>query len=64
MDVYHDPRRKRPSVTGIVASINQDFTKYYSRVIFQNRHQETVNSMLPILAESLQAFAQVFCPEL
>ncbi|CAL8111645.1 unnamed protein product [Orchesella dallaii] len=55
-DVYHDPKRKSQSVTALVASLNNTHTKYYSRVIFQHQHQETVNSMFPILKEMLRAY--------
>ncbi|ODN06661.1 Protein argonaute-3 [Orchesella cincta] len=57
MDVYHDPKQKRPSVTALVASLNNTHTKYYSRVIFQETHQETVNSMFPILMDLMRVYA-------
>lgn len=56
MDVYHDPRRKNPSVTAVVATINLTYTKYYTRVIFQAPSQENISSLRPILIEALQTF--------
>jgi aubergine-like protein len=56
MDVYHDPKRKSSSVTGLVASMNRDQTKYFSRVSYQIPGQETVDSVRQMFREALIAF--------
>lgn len=58
MDVYHDPRRRNPSVTAVVASINPSYTKYYTRVIFQTAQQENISSLRPLLIEALTSFCE------
>jgi len=59
MDVYHDPKKRNRSVCALVASLNPTHTKYYSRVMFQQAHQESVDSLKPIFIEALQSFLQV-----
>lgn len=59
MDVYHDPSRKNKSVTAVVASLNRCYTKYYTRVIFQQTQQETISSLRSVLTEALQTFYEV-----
>jgi hypothetical protein len=62
MDVYHDPSRRNPSVTGVVATINPTYTKYYSRVIFQSSQQESIASLRPIVADCMTEFFNVSYP--
>ncbi|XP_053125966.1 piwi-like protein 2 isoform X2 [Hemicordylus capensis] len=59
MDVYHDPSRGKRSVLGFVASVNQNLTKWYSRVVFQMPHQEIVDSLKVCLVSALQKFHEV-----
>jgi len=59
MDVYHDPARKNPSVTGVVATISLTYTKYYSRVIFQSPQQESVASLRPVIIDCMKEFFKV-----
>ena len=37
IDTFHDPMRKGASVGGLVASVNQGFTKWYSKACYQVR---------------------------
>lgn len=44
VDTYHETEfAKANSVSGFVASINATFTKWYSKVIIQNRREGNVN---------------------
>ncbi|RWS20791.1 piwi-like protein 2, partial [Leptotrombidium deliense] len=45
MDVYHDPMIKEKSVIGMVASMNQGATKWFTRVYNQGKHQEVASTL-------------------
>lgn len=59
VDVWHDPKQKRPSVTALVASLNDIHTKYFSKVVQQPVHQETMASLRPLFFEALTEFCKV-----
>ncbi len=59
MDVYHDPKGKSPSVTALVASINRFQTKYFSRIVRQPVHQETMDALRGVFGDALQEFHNV-----
>ncbi|KAK3581959.1 hypothetical protein CHS0354_023428 [Potamilus streckersoni] len=59
MDVFHDSTAEGRSVAGIVSSLNPKLTKYYSRVIFQNRRQELVHDLATPLIDTLQKYHEV-----
>ena len=45
IDCYHDSGTKGRSVGGVVASMNQALTRYYSRCTFQMNHTELMNAL-------------------
>ncbi|PAA47190.1 hypothetical protein BOX15_Mlig015023g3 [Macrostomum lignano] len=53
IDVYHEDKLRSRSVTGVVASVDQSCTRWYSRVAFQRRGEEILNSMRVILHSQL-----------
>lgn len=46
IDTYHDSAKKARSAVGFIASMNKNLTRYYSRVTFQETHQELVDKVL------------------
>lgn len=65
IDVCHDtsPSARvgggRQSVAGFCASMNQSFTKYYSRVSFQRTGQELVDGLKVCMTEALRSFFEI-----
>ena len=45
IDSYHDSAQKGRSVGGVIASMNQALTRYYSRCIFQSKMQELLDGL-------------------
>jgi len=45
IDVCHDTLKGKRSVCGFTASLNEHFTKYYSRVTFQDSKQEVIDGL-------------------
>jgi len=45
IDVCHDTTKGRRSVCGFTASLNETFTRYYSRVTFQEARQEVIDGL-------------------
>jgi len=67
IDVCHDTssRSARQSVAGFCATMNANFTKYYSRVTFQGQGQELVDGLKLCLTDSLKKFFELnrFLPD-
>jgi aubergine-like protein len=64
IDVCHDTSGARggggrQSVAGFCASMNGNFTKYYSRVSFQRTGQELVDGLKLCMTEALRAFFEL-----
>lgn len=59
IDVYHDVRKVFPSVVGLIASMNNSCTKYFSKVCIQRIHQEITDNMQPLFSEALESYAEV-----
>jgi len=59
MDVYHDSLQKGTSVCGFIASTNDNFTKYYSRVIFQRSGQELADGLRPCFTDALHKYYEI-----
>ncbi len=59
IDVCHDTasRKAKASVAGFCATLNPEFTKYYSRVTFQSAGQELVDGLKMCLTDALKAYA-------
>lgn len=45
IDVFHDKSRKSGSIAGIVASINDSLSRYYSNVAIQKQGQEIIDAL-------------------
>uniref|UniRef100_A0A2A4IUY8 Piwi domain-containing protein n=1 Tax=Heliothis virescens TaxID=7102 RepID=A0A2A4IUY8_HELVI len=59
IDSHHDASRKKQSVCAFVASYNQSMTHWYSRVVFQSKGQEIVDSLKDCLVDSLKHYIKV-----
>ena len=53
IDVYHDKSRKSGSVAGVVASINDPMTRYYSTVAIQRQGQEITDALTVSFMDAL-----------
>ncbi|KAI3378195.1 hypothetical protein SNEBB_004664 [Seison nebaliae] len=59
MDVYHHgPGMKKPSVAGIVSSLNPRFTEWYSQVAFQPPKTEIVDELKKCGRKALEMYMQ------
>ncbi|XP_055590596.1 protein argonaute-3 [Uranotaenia lowii] len=61
IDTYHDPRQKSSSVSALVASLNGDYTRWYSRACIQNKKEEFMNGLCASLEKSLKAYQTMNC---
>ena len=56
IDCYHDSGSKGRSVGGVIASMNQNLTQYYSRCTFQHNHGELMNQLKVCMTGALKEF--------
>lgn len=56
IDTYHEVAKKSKSVSAFVASLNQGYTRWYSKAIIQNRNEELVHGLVVSLQKSLEAY--------
>nr|KAG5694355.1 hypothetical protein BaRGS_002209 [Batillaria attramentaria]KAG5702279.1 hypothetical protein BaRGS_002946 [Batillaria attramentaria] len=56
IDTYHDSSKKGRSCGGVVASVNQDCTRYFSTVTFQMSHSELQDGLVVAMHPCLQAY--------
>ncbi|KAH8034243.1 hypothetical protein HPB51_021956 [Rhipicephalus microplus] len=59
VDVYHDVTRGRQSVLGLVASMNRNMTRWFSKCAFQDPGKELVNCLKVALLEALVKYYEV-----
>jgi len=59
MDVCHDPKKKLPSVAALVASMNNECTRFVSKVIIQRVHQEQADTLRPAFEDLCESFVAV-----
>ncbi|BFZ03166.1 hypothetical protein BsWGS_06204 [Bradybaena similaris] len=59
IDTYHDSAKSRQSIGGFVASMNQDCTRWYSRVCFQRPGQELAHGLHICLTNALKKYHSV-----
>jgi aubergine-like protein len=59
IDVYHDSLNKGTSVAGFIASVNDEMTKYYSRVVFQRSSQELIDGLKQCFSDSLRKYHEL-----
>ncbi|XP_046559918.1 piwi-like protein Ago3 [Haliotis rubra] len=58
IDTYPDMSMRNWSVCGVVCSMNTICTRFYSRVIFYESHDELINRLMPICREGLRKYQQ------
>lgn len=60
IDIAHDPRKKQPSILGLVASLNNQCTRYLSLTRTMKKGQEERSDILTsAFEEALETFAKV-----
>eukprot|EP00795_Rhopilema_esculentum_P012740 gene12740-3467_t len=59
IDVYHDGGKGGRSIGGFVASTNKTFTRWYSRVCFQQPGQELIDGLKVCFTASLRKYHEV-----
>ena len=60
IDSYHDSSKKGRSVGGVIASMNQALTRYYSRCTFQTSMQELLDG-LKVCIKGLACMLSFYC---
>ncbi len=65
IDVYHKIEKKYKSIAGFVSSLNQDHTRWYSRICFQMVGQELADTLKVAFMQSIKKYQQAngFLPE-
>jgi aubergine-like protein len=65
IDVYHKTEKKYKSIVGFVSSLNNDQTRWYSKVCFQMVGQELTDTLKPAFESAIQRYQEVngFMPE-
>lgn len=59
IDVYHDKTRKSGSVAGVVASLNDSLSRYFSRAVFQGEGQEIMDALKTAFVDCLIKYWEV-----
>ncbi|KAF4533261.1 Argonaute-3 [Ephemera danica] len=59
IDVYHDTKNRSRSVVGVVSSLNQNLTHYFSQVIYQDPKQELIDGLRHCFIESIRHYFNV-----
>ncbi|XP_061189698.1 piwi-like protein 1 isoform X1 [Saccostrea echinata] len=59
IDSYHDSSKKGRSVGGVIASMNQALTRYYSRCTFQHSMQELMDGLKVCMKGALEKYHEV-----
>ena len=59
IDCFHDTTTKGGSVAGFVASLNQTFTRWFSKVCFQGHAQELVDGLKTCFISALKCYYDV-----
>lgn len=59
IDVYHEKNRKSGSIAGIVTSLNDSLSRYYSNVAIQRQGQEIVDALKVAFMEALIKYYEV-----
>lgn len=59
IDVYHDASQRGRSVVAIVASIDVQVTRWYSRVYFQDVNEEVINILQKGMVDCLKKYQEV-----
>jgi hypothetical protein len=59
IDAAHDPLKKDASVMCLVASLNNECTKYFSKSSASKVHQELADSLQLLTVDALRVFHKV-----
>jgi len=59
IDVYHDKSRKMGSIAGVVASLNDSLSRYFSTVAIQKQGQEIIDALKIAFMQSLIRYYEV-----
>lgn len=65
IDVYHKTEKRYNSIAGFVSSLNEDQTRWYSRVCFQMVGQELTDTLKSAFLQSIKKYQEVnnFLPD-
>ena len=65
-DVFHNTQKNKQSVIGLCASFDPSFTKYYSRVKFQESGLEVMKGISPLISDCITHYYKVnkFLPKI
>lgn len=61
IDTYHDPKQKSNSVSAFVASLNGNYTRWYSRACIQSKKEEFINGLCASMEKALKAYQKANC---
>lgn len=56
MDTYHNPSKTERSVGAFVASLNNTYTKWYSKATIQSSHEELLHGLTISMGNALDAY--------
>lgn len=56
VDTHHDASRTGSSVAAFVASMDDTYTKWYSRAVIQNKHEELLNGLTQCMRYALKEY--------
>jgi len=59
IDVSANEDMKGKNVVGVVASVNKNFTRYYSRTYVQDKGKEMIENFGVVMAEIVNAYKQI-----
>lgn len=59
IDTYHEAKSKSSSVSAFVASLNNSFTRWYSKAVIQTKNEEFVHGLVVSFQKSLEAYQQM-----
>jgi len=59
IDVYHKTEKKYKSLAGIVSSLNNDQTRWYSKVCFQMMGQELTDTLKIAFQQALKKYQEI-----
>ena len=64
IDTFHDPTKKGASVAGLVVSLNDTFSQWYSQTMIQKPNTELVDALKLGLSKGLAEYCQLngSCP--
>lgn len=58
IDTYHDPKQKNKSVSAFVASLDEKYTRWYSRATIQSKKEEFLIGLCLSMTNSLNVYKE------